>query len=70
MAEDMPTHAATAELANTFEPAKMEFGKVHISGGLLKKAMPLTTIDLIVRNGKKIFVNMMAGETWLKQAVT
>ena len=70
MAENMPTHAATAELAKAFEPAKMEFGKVHVSGGLLKKAMPLTTIELIVRNGKKLFVNMMASETWLKLAVT
>ena len=32
--------------------------------------MPLTTKQLIVRNGKRIFVKMMAGEPWLRIAVT
>ena len=31
--------------------------------------MPLTTRQLIVRNGKRIFVNMMAGEPWFRIAV-
>ena len=74
MAEDMPTHAATARRVKAlkgFQPVNLEVGKVHhFSGGLLKKAMPLTTIEFIVRNGKKIFVKMMASETWLKLAVT
>ena len=30
----------------------------------------MTTRKLIVRNGKKIFVKMMAGEPWLRIAVT
>ena len=73
MAENMPTHAASAELVKAckvFQPVKLELGKVHFSGGLLKKAMPLTTRELIVRNEKKTFVNMEAGEIWLKLAVT
>ena len=70
MAENMPTHAATAERAKAFGPEKIEFGNVFFSGGFLKKAMPLTTRELIVRNGKKILVKMMAGETWLRVAVS
>ena len=74
MAEDMPTHAATARRVKAlkgFQPVNLEVGKVHhFSGGLLKKAMPLTTRELIVRNGKKTFVKIEAGETWLKLAVT
>ena len=73
MAENMPTHAALAELAKAFGPAnieKIDFCKVLFSGGLLKEAMPLTTKQLIVRTGKRIFVNMMAGEPWLRIAVT
>ena len=74
MAEDMPTHAATARRVKAlkgFQPVNLEVGKVHhFSGGLLKKAMPLTTRELIVRNEKKTFVDIEAGETWLKLAVT
>ena len=63
MAENMPTLAAPSELAKAFGEAKIEkieFCKVLFSGGLLKKPMPLTTRQLIVRNGKRIFVKMMA----------
>ena len=60
MAENMPTHAATAELAKAFGPTKIKCGKVLFSGGLLKKAMSLTTRQLIVRKEKKIFVKLMA----------
>ena len=70
MAEDMPTHAATAELANAFRPAKFEFSKVHFCGGLLKKPMPLTTKKVTVHNGDKIFVKMSLSEPWLIGAVT
>ena len=47
MAENMPTLAAPSELAKAFgvpkiEIEKIEFCKVLFSGGLLKKAMPLT----------------------------
>ena len=70
MAEDMPTHAATAELAKVFRPGKFEFSKVHFCGGLLKKPMPLTTKKVTVHNGEKIFVKMSASEPWLIGAVT
>ena len=71
MAEDMPTHAATAELAKAFRPAKFELCKVHFCGGLLKKPMPLTTKKVITRGGgEKIFVKMLASEPWLIGAAT
>ena len=66
----MPTHAATAELAKAFRPAKFEFSKVHFCGGLLKKSMPMTTKKVTDRNGEKIFVKMSASEPWLIGAVT
>ena len=37
MAENMPTHAATAELAKAFGPAKIEFGKVIFLWRLVKE---------------------------------
>ena len=70
MAEDMPTRAATAELAKVFRPGKFEFPKVHFFGGLLRKSMPMTTKKVIVSNGEKIFVKMSATEPWLIGAVT
>ena len=66
----MPTHAATAELAKAFFPAKFEFSKVHFCAGLLKKPMPLTTKKVPVHDGEKIFVKMSASEPWLIGAVT
>ena len=62
----MPTHAATAELAKAFRPAKLEFFRVQFYGGLLKKPMPVTTKNI----GEKICVKMMASEPWLLAAVT
>ena len=70
MAEEMPTHAATADLAKAFRPGKFEFSKVHFCGGLLKKPMPLTTKKVTVHNGDKIFVKMSLIEPWLIGAVT
>ena len=75
MAENMPTLAAPSELAKAFGEAKIEIEKIEVckvffSGGLLKKPMPLTTRQLIVRNGKRIFVKMVATEPWLRIAVT
>ena len=70
MAEDMPTRAATAELAKVVRPGKFEFAKVHFFGGLLRKSMPMTTKKVIVSNGEKIFVKMLATEPWLIGAVT
>ena len=66
----MPTHAATAELAKAFRPAKFEFSKVHFCGGLLKKPMPLTTKKVTDQKGAKIFVKMTLCEPWLIGAVT
>ena len=66
----MPTHAATADLAKAFRPGKFEFSKVHFSGGLLKRPMPITTKKVTVHNGEKIFVKMLASEPWLIGAVT
>ena len=70
MAEEMPTHAATADLAKAFRPGKFEFSKVHYCGGLLKKPMPLTTKKVPVHDGEKIFVKMAISEPWLIGAVT
>ena len=70
MAEEMPTHAATADLANVFRPVKFDFSKVHFYGGLLKKSMPLTTKNVTVHNQEKIFVKMTASDPWLISAVT
>ena len=70
MAEEMPTHAATADLAKAFRPGKFEFSKVHFCGGLLKKSMPMTTKKVTVHNGDKIFVKMSLSEPWLIGAVT
>ena len=66
----MPTHAATAELAKAFRPAKFEFSKVHFCGGLLRKPMPLTTKRVTDSKGVKTFVKMLASEPWLIGAVT
>ena len=66
----MPTHAATAELAKVFRPAKFELSNVHFCGGLLKKPMSLTTKKIIDRNGEKIFVKMTASDPWLISTVT
>ena len=66
----MPTDAATADLAKAFRPGKFEFSKVHFSGGLLKRPMPITTKKVTVHNGEKIFVKMLASEPWLIGAVT
>ena len=70
MAEEMPTHAATADLAKAFRPGKFEFSKVHFSGGLLKRPMPITTKKVTVHNGEKIFVKIRRDEPWLVGAVT
>ena len=70
MAEDMPTRAATADLAEAFRPAKFEFSKVHFSGGLLRRPMPITTKKVTVHNGEKIFVKIRQNEAWLVGAVS
>ena len=70
MAEEMPTHAATADLAKAFRPGKFEFSKVHFCGGLLKKPMPLTTKKVTDGKGHKTFVKMLASEPWLIGAAT
>ena len=67
----MPTHAAIAELAKAFRPAKFEFSKVHFCGGLLSRPMPLATKKVITRGGgEKMFVKMGAAESWLAGATT
>ena len=70
MAEDMPTRAATADLAEAFRPAKFEFSKVHFSGGLLRRPMPITIKKVTVHNGEKIFVKIRRDEAWLVGAVS
>ena len=70
MAEEMPTHAANADLAKASRPGKFEISKVHFQGGLLKKPIPLATKKVTVHNGEKIFVKMLASEPWLIGAVT
>ena len=65
----MPTHAATAEIAKAFRPARFEASKVHFSGGWFMKPMPLTTKRITVRNEETIFVKMLASEPWLIGAV-
>ena len=66
----MADDAATADLAKAFRPGKFEYSKVHFSGGLLKKTMPLTTKKVTVHNGEKIFVKIRRDEAWLVGAVS
>ena len=70
MAEEKPDLAVTEKLAKAFRPAKFEYSKVHFSGGLLKKPMPLTTKRVTDSEGGKTFVKMTHSEPWLIGAVS
>ena len=65
----MPTRAAKTTSAE-FRPAKFEFSKVHFSGGLLRRPMPITIKKVTVHNGEKIFVKIKVSEPWLIGAVS
>ena len=51
-------------------PMEMISGKVHLQGGLCRKALPADTHCVQVGPTKKTFVKMTKGETWLLAAVT
>ena len=53
-----------------FKEVTFEYGQVHASGGLLKKALPMTTKAVGGGFAQQIFVNLDLDQTWLVQAAT
>ena len=54
-----------------FKPMKLDFGKIHMSGGHLSKSLPLTSKSVAVPHGEPItFVKLAVSEMWLIAATT
>ena len=55
-----------------FKPLKYDFAKIHMTGGLAFKSMPLTskTIHWEEEQENITFVKMASSETWLVMATT
>jgi hypothetical protein len=53
-----------------FKPVTFKHGQVHVSGGMLAKSYPMTTMSIGVGAGQKTFVKLSTHDTWLLQSTS
>jgi hypothetical protein len=54
-----------------FRPVKLEYGKIHVSGGYVTRPMPVKSKTIDTADGQaKTFVKLASTESWLITSTT